>query len=110
MIRQPPKSTLTDTFCPSPTLSRSPDSSLVRDMDRAATRIADAVQARENIAIFCDYDVDGATSSALMILLLRDLGVEAVPYIPDRLMESYVPPGEALVLLAQAGASLIVTV
>src|SRR3546814_19712338 len=45
-----------------------------------------------------------------MILLLRDLGVEAVPYIPDRLMEGYGPSGEALVRLAQAGASLIVTV
>src|SRR3546814_15813605 len=65
-----------------------PDPSILRDMDRAATRIADAVQARENIAIFGDYDVDGATSAALMILLLRDLGVEAVPYIPDRLMET----------------------
>src|SRR3546814_2733103 len=79
-------------------------------MDRAAARIADAVQARENISIFGDYDVDGATSAALMILLLRDLGVEAVPYIPDRLMEGYGPSGEALVRFAQAGASLIVTV
>src|SRR3546814_15886118 len=87
-----------------------PDPSILRDMDRAATRIADAVQARENIAIFGDYDVDGATSAALMILLLRDLGVEAVPYIPDRLMEGYGPSGEALVRLAQAGASLIFTV
>ncbi|MCM8731707.1 single-stranded-DNA-specific exonuclease RecJ [Hephaestia sp. GCM10023244] len=87
-----------------------PDPSIFRDMDRAATRIADAVQAGENIAIFGDYDVDGATSAALMILLLRDLGIEAAPYIPDRLMEGYGPSGEALVRLAQAGASLIVTV
>ncbi len=87
-----------------------PDPSIFRDMDRAAERIADAVIARERIAIFGDYDVDGATSAALMILLLRDLGVEATPYIPDRLMEGYGPSGEALVRLAQAGASLIVTV
>src|SRR3546814_11799956 len=76
-------------------------------MVRAATRIADAVQARENIAIFGDYDVAGATSAALMILLLRDLGVEAVPSIPDRLMEGYGHHVEALVRLAQAGASLL---
>ncbi|WP_119037783.1 single-stranded-DNA-specific exonuclease RecJ [Hephaestia caeni] len=87
-----------------------PDPSILRDMDRAATRLADAVQQAENIAIFGDYDVDGATSAALMILLLRDLGIEAAPYIPDRLMEGYGPSGEALVRLAQAGASLIVTV
>ena len=87
-----------------------PDPSVFRDMDRAATRLADAVVARETIAIFGDYDVDGATSAALMILLLRDLGIEARPYIPDRLMEGYGPSGEALVRLAQEGASLIVTV
>lgn len=87
-----------------------PDPSIFRDMDRAAERLADAVQAGEQIAIFGDYDVDGATSAALMILLLRDLGVEARPYIPDRLMEGYGPSGEALVRLAQEGASLIVTV
>jgi single-stranded-DNA-specific exonuclease len=87
-----------------------PDPSIFRDMDRAAERLADAVMGREQIAIFGDYDVDGATSAALMILLLRDLGIEATPYIPDRLMEGYGPSGEALVRLAQAGASLIVTV
>src|SRR3546814_20292596 len=60
-----------------------PDPSICRDMDRAATRIAEAVQARENIAIFGDYDVDGAPSAALTILLLRDPGVEAAPYRSD---------------------------
>lgn len=87
-----------------------PDPSIFRDMDRAAERLADAVQAGEQVAIFGDYDVDGATSAALMILLLRDLGLEARPYIPDRLMEGYGPSGEALVRLKEEGASLIVTV
>ncbi|WP_184090588.1 single-stranded-DNA-specific exonuclease RecJ [Sphingomonas xinjiangensis] len=87
-----------------------PDPSIFRDMDKAAERLADAVQAREQVAIFGDYDVDGATSAAVMILLLRDLGLEARPYIPDRLMEGYGPSGEALVRLKQEGASLIVTV
>lgn len=54
-----------------------PDPSLFRDMDVAADRIAQAVLAGETITIYGDYDVDGATSSALLIRLLRDLGVEA---------------------------------
>jgi len=87
-----------------------PDPSIFHDMDRAAARLADAVLAGEQVTIFGDYDVDGATSAALMILLLRDLGLEARAYIPDRLMEGYGPSGEALVRLAQEGASLIVTV
>ncbi|MBK5263719.1 MAG: single-stranded-DNA-specific exonuclease RecJ [Alphaproteobacteria bacterium] len=87
-----------------------PDPSIFQDMDKAASRIADGVEARENITIFGDYDVDGATSAALLIRLLRDLGIEAAAYIPDRLMEGYGPSGEALVRLAQGGSSLIVTV
>lgn len=87
-----------------------PDPSLFRDMDAAADRLADAVQAGEDVRIFGDYDVDGATSAALLIRLLRDLGLDAKPYIPDRLMEGYGPSGEALVRLAGEGATLIVTV
>ena len=87
-----------------------PDPSLFRDMDAAAERLADAVQRGEDVRIFGDYDVDGATSAALLIRLLRDLGLSAKPYIPDRLMEGYGPSGEALVRLAGEGATLIVTV
>ncbi|HEX8443346.1 MAG TPA: single-stranded-DNA-specific exonuclease RecJ [Allosphingosinicella sp.] len=87
-----------------------PDPSIFRDMDRAAERLADAVEAREAVTIFGDYDVDGATSAALMIRLLRQLGCDPQAYIPDRLMEGYGPSGEALVRIAQGGASLIVTV
>ncbi|QLC25041.1 single-stranded-DNA-specific exonuclease RecJ [Parasphingopyxis algicola] len=87
-----------------------PDPSIFRDMDRAAERIVAAIEAREQVTIFGDYDVDGATSAALLIRLLRDLGLDAGYYIPDRLMEGYGPSGEALVKLAERGFSLIVTV
>ena len=87
-----------------------PDPSCFRDMDRAAARLADAVQAGEQVAIFGDYDVDGATSAALMVLVLRDLGIEARAYIPDRLLEGYGPSAEALLRLGREGATLIVTV
>lgn len=87
-----------------------PDPSIFRDMDKAARRLSDAVEAGERITIYGDYDVDGATSAALLILLLRDLGVNAGHYIPDRLLEGYGPSGEALVKLAQGGSTLIVTV
>ena len=87
-----------------------PDPSVFADMDKAAARLADAVTNAEAIAIFGDYDVDGATSAALLTLLLRRLGVEPMVYIPDRLMEGYGPSGAALVELKRRGASLAVTV
>ena len=87
-----------------------PDPSIFRDMDTAAARLADAVERGESIAIFGDYDVDGATSSALLVLLLRALGREARVYIPDRLTEGYGPNAAALTRLADEGATLIVTV
>lgn len=87
-----------------------PDPSIFRDMDRAAARLADAVASCEKIAIFGDYDVDGATSTALLVRLLRDLGLAPRPYIPDRLTEGYGPSAAALHRLAGEGATLIVTV
>jgi single-stranded-DNA-specific exonuclease len=87
-----------------------PDPSCFQDMDKGTKRLADAVQRGETIAIFGDYDVDGATSAALLVLLLRRLGAEAMVYIPDRLMEGYGPSGAALVELKRRGASLAITV
>lgn len=87
-----------------------PDPALFRDMDAAAERLADAVEAKEAITIFGDYDVDGATSAALLVRLLRDLGVPVGAYIPDRLMEGYGPSGAALVKIGEAGSRLVVTV
>jgi single-stranded-DNA-specific exonuclease len=87
-----------------------PDPSCFKDMDKGAKRLADAVQSGETIAIFGDYDVDGATSAALLTLLLRRLGAEPTVYIPDRLMEGYGPSGKALVELKARGASVAVCV
>ena len=86
------------------------DPSLFNDMERAAERIAAAVIAGETVTVFGDYDVDGATSAALLVRLLRDLGLAAGSYIPDRLMEGYGPSGEALVKLSDNGATLVITV
>jgi len=87
-----------------------PDPSEFRDMDAAAERLAQAVLTGETITVYGDYDVDGATSAALLIRLIRLLGHDARYYIPDRLLEGYGPSGEALVRLAAEGSSLIVTV
>ena len=87
-----------------------PDPSVFADMDVAARRLANAVEHGEKIAIFGDYDVDGATSAALLMLLLRRLGGDPMVYIPDRLMEGYGPSGKALVELKARGASLAITV
>src|SRR5690606_9781800 len=80
------------------------------DMDLAAERVAEAVLAKETVTVYGDYDVDGATSAALLIRLFRMLGHEARHYIPDRLLEGYGPSGEALVRLGAEGSSLVVTV
>ena len=87
-----------------------PDPSYFQDMDKGAKRLADAIEADETIAIFGDYDVDGATSAALLALLFRRLGAEPMIYIPDRLMEGYGPSGKALCELKDKGASLAICV
>ncbi len=87
-----------------------PDPAIFHDMERAAERIADAVKAGEHIVVYGDYDVDGATSAAVMIRYLRGLGGKVGHYIPDRLLEGYGPSAEALVALKHAGADLVITV
>lgn len=87
-----------------------PDPSCFTDMDKGAKRLATAIENGETIAIFGDYDVDGATSAALLVLLLRRVGAEPIVYIPDRLMEGYGPSGKALVELKTRGASVAVCV
>jgi single-stranded-DNA-specific exonuclease len=86
-----------------------PDPSSLTDMDAAAERIVRAVVMRERVAIFGDYDVDGACSSALMKRFLEHYGVESEIYIPDRIFEGYGPNPEAMRELA-GRATLIVTV
>jgi single-stranded-DNA-specific exonuclease len=87
-----------------------PDPDRLTDMGAAAGRIADAITAGEPIAIFGDYDVDGAASSALLARFLRHQGVEPRIYIPDRLFEGYGPNPDAIARLIDAGVKLIVTV
>lgn len=87
-----------------------PDPSIFRDMDVAADRLARATAANEPVVVFGDYDVDGATSAALLIRLIRGCGGTARAYIPDRLLEGYGPSPAAMTGLAAAGATLIVTV
>lgn len=87
-----------------------PDPSIFADMDKGAERLADAVEAGEAIVVYGDYDVDGATSAAVLIRLLRALGATASHYIPDRLLEGYGPSADALVALKLAGADLAITV
>ncbi len=87
-----------------------PDPRSLTDMDAAAGRIAAAIRKRERVAIFGDYDVDGAASSALLERFLRHCGVDAEIYIPDRIFEGYGPNPDAMRELAGRGARLIVTV
>ena len=87
-----------------------PDPSSILDMDAAARRIADAIEGRQRVAVFGDYDVDGACSSALMQLFLGMHGLGCRVYIPDRLFEGYGPNPTAIEGLVKDGAQLIVTV
>ncbi|WP_316206417.1 MULTISPECIES: single-stranded-DNA-specific exonuclease RecJ [unclassified Bradyrhizobium] len=87
-----------------------PDPFTVTQMEAAAKRIADAVIKREKIAIFGDYDVDGATSAALLAWHLRHCGLDPLIHIPDRIFEGYGPNVEAVRALAAKGATLLVTV
>src|ERR1700754_4973129 len=87
-----------------------PDPFTVTQMEAAAKRIADAAARGEKVAIFGDYDVDGATSSALLAWHLRHCGLDPLIHIPDRLFEGYGPNVEAVRGLAGRGATLLVTV
>jgi single-stranded-DNA-specific exonuclease len=87
-----------------------PNPASLTDMDKAAARLADAIVAREKVAIFGDYDVDGAASSALLKRFLTHFSVPSEIYIPDRIFEGYGPNPEAMRDLISRGAKLIVTV
>ncbi|MGC2202630.1 MAG: DHH family phosphoesterase, partial [Stellaceae bacterium] len=87
-----------------------PDPSHLRDMDAAAERLARAVQSGETIGIFGDYDVDGATSAALLTRFFRAIGTSTRTYIPDRLREGYGPNTPALLGLRREGVLVVVTV
>ena len=87
-----------------------PDPSHLKDMDAGAERLASAIMQGETISVFGDYDVDGATSSALLSRFIRGVGGRVRVYIPDRLKEGYGPNLPALMKLKDEGASVVVTV
>ncbi|MFY9467691.1 MAG: single-stranded-DNA-specific exonuclease RecJ [Lentibacter algarum] len=86
-----------------------PDPRSLKDMERASVRIVRALDGRERVAIFADYDVDGGTSAALLIDWFRALGHDATLYVPDRIDEGYGPNAPAMQMLA-ADHSLIICV
>lgn len=87
-----------------------PDPSSFMDMDAAAQAIIDALQAKARVHVFADYDVDGASSAALLVRWFRVLGAELPIYVPDRLTEGYGPSARAFDTLKAAGADLVITV
>src|SRR3954452_14413170 len=92
-----------------PTVRRlMPDPHSVTAMEQAAQRLADAMLRGEQVAVFGDDDVDGATSSALLARFLRLGGPEPIVHIPDRIFEGYGPNVEAIRTLAGRGATLLV--
>jgi single-stranded-DNA-specific exonuclease len=93
-----------------PTVRRlMPDPDTLTDMPAAAVRLADAVERREQVAIIGDYDVDGATSTALLVRVLRAAGLDPFFHIPDRQFEGYGPNVESVRTIAGRGATLLVT-
>ena len=87
-----------------------PDPSSFMDMDKAATAILDALQAGKSIHVFADYDVDGASSAALLVRWFRCIGAELPIYVPDRMKEGYGPSAPAFDRLKAMGADLVITV
>ena len=94
-----------------PTLRDSlPDPFHLKDMDKAADRLALAISSGETIGIFGDYDVDGATSSALLSRFFRAVGAPVLVHIPDRMTEGYGPNAPALLGLQARGCGVVITV
>lgn len=87
-----------------------PDPSTLAGMDDAVIRLVSAIENDEIVAVFGDYDVDGATSSALLMRFFRALGTSIEFYIPDRIKEGYGPNAEALLKLKEGGATVAITV
>ena len=87
-----------------------PDPSSFADMDRAAAILVDALEARRRVVVFADYDVDGASSAALIVRWFRAMGLELSIYVPDRMTEGYGPSPAAFRRLRDEGAELVVTV
>ena len=87
-----------------------PDPNIFIDMDKTVKRIANEIENKNPIGVFGDYDVDGATSAALLKLFLQYFGIEVYIHIPDRFLEGYGPNISALNSLVSKGSNLIITV
>jgi single-stranded-DNA-specific exonuclease len=87
-----------------------PDPAHLKDMDRAVDRVVHAIRDGEKIVVYGDYDVDGATSAALLLRFFAAVGVEGGLYVPDRMREGYGPNTAALLKLKEQGAGLVITV
>ena len=83
---------------------------LMKDMDKAVQRIIAAVQKKEKICVYGDYDVDGITATAVVLLFLREINASVFFYLPNRLQEGYGLDTEALQKIARQGATLLITV
>ncbi len=87
-----------------------PDPSSFADMDRAAALLVDGIIARRPMAVFADYDVDGASSAAQLVRWFRAMGADLPIYVPDRITEGYGPSPAAFRHLKEQGAELVITV
>ncbi len=87
-----------------------PDPSVLKDMDTAARRLAKAIAGGERVTVFGDYDVDGATSAAVLKRFFDMVGGNLDIYVPDRMREGYGPNAAALALIAAGGSKVVVTV
>ncbi|MDO9473351.1 MAG: single-stranded-DNA-specific exonuclease RecJ [Caulobacter sp.] len=95
----------------SPTLkAQFPDPSSFQDMDLAASILVDAVERQRPLAVFADYDVDGASSAAQLVRWFRAMGRDLPIYVPDRIIEGYGPSPAAFRRLKEQGAELVITV
>ncbi|HLA02427.1 MAG TPA: DHH family phosphoesterase, partial [Aestuariivirga sp.] len=86
-----------------------PQPSALKDMEKGATRLAEAIIAQTRIGIISDYDVDGVSSAAIFQLFLRAVGSDAIIHVPDRLTEGYGPSEHAVKLLKEQGCALLLT-
>ncbi len=86
-----------------------PDPFELSGMDEAVSHVIDAVKKNKKITIFADYDVDGATSAAVLKRFFREVGIDVGIYIPDRVLEGYGPNSQALLNLKKTGTDLVIT-
>lgn len=93
-----------------PSLDAGHDPFLMRDMDRAADRVAEAVTRKERVMVYGDYDVDGTTSAAMMTLFLREHGIEATYFVPNRFEHGYGLCTAGLDEAVERGASLVIAI